>query len=80
MQPLTATASVCPPFDAADWIRRARAIDRHLAATTNGFFRSFCTGDDPEEVRREEARLDDELADPEASRAVWAALLEWADR
>lgn len=80
MMPRPATASACPPFDAADWIRRARAIDRRLHPTATGLYRSIAGGDDPEEVRCEEDRLDAELLDPAAHRAVWAELLAWAER
>lgn len=80
MQPRPATASARRPFDAEDWIRRAKAIDRHLCSTSTGLYRSIATGDDPEEVRREEDRLDAELLNPAAHRAVWGALLEWADQ
>lgn len=80
MQPRPATASARPPFDAQDWIRRARAIDRGLHATPTGLYRSIAGGDDLEEVRREEDRLDAELLDPAAHRAVWVEFLAWADQ
>lgn len=77
---MRAARTVAPEFDAEDWIRRAKTIDRYLQPMPGGLYRSFSGGDAPEEVRREERRLDDELLDPAAHRAVWAALLEWAER
>ncbi|TXN43869.1 hypothetical protein [Methylobacterium sp. WL7] len=80
MQPRPATASDRPPFDAARWVDRARAVELFLMASPGGLSIGIPTGYDPNDLRRLRDELGVELRDAQAEREVWAHLLAWADR